>query len=373
MNDDVSLRQSPCGGSIDLTEDYTKHSAASGSEHMPSPEVRVVRIPAGKSNRASWDDFAHRCEASFRCAYDATAIDQSTGRPTFRPILFDILSAEGGQKIGQCAVTKKKADHYSIESIQLLPAHQALWDIALAAVLRELGPARYDYGSHWSIEPPRETALRGVLGVVVEDVTRVVVEAIDFSRWESWDHYLKQVSNNVKRNAARAVRDKPQLRIRVRLGPATMLDFVEVIRLQRAMWNRKEMDVSMAAFGARLLLRTLSLRHHVISAVAIDQARLLATYSGIDFGPNSYYLNGGSEADNGGAAWCLLLHMIKLAYMRTNGQGKFFMGSVRENDPGWNDLHRSRLHCRVNAYPTSVISFSYRRHATDVSSRTPRL
>lgn len=359
MNDDVSSRPSASHDPIDVTDDIVGYNAQSRPDSLPYPTVRAVRIPAGKSNRASWDAFAHRCEASFRCAYDALTVCQRTGKLTFRPILFDILSADGRQKIGQCGITKKYKNQYSIEALQILPEHEALWEPAMAAVLRELGPARYHYGSHWSIEPPREAALRRVPGVVIKDVTHVIIEAIDFSQWESWDHYLRQISNNVRRNAARAAREKPDLRIRVRCRLATLLDFIKVVRLQMSMWNRKHLNASMAAFGARLLLRTLSLRHHAVSAVAIDLGRLLATYSGIEFGPNSYYLNGSSEPDNGGAAWCLLLHVIKQAYTRTNGAGKFFMGSVRVNDPGWTGLHRSRLHLRVNDYTTSLISFSY--------------
>lgn len=359
MTDALSSRQTTFHRSFDFT-DIMRRNAQPRSESVQCPAVRVVKIAAGKNIRVSWDDFAHQCEASFRCAYDAIATYQHTGKLTFSPILFDILLTEDGKKVGQCGVTKNRTNQYVIEVLQMLPAYQALWEPAMAAVLRELGPGRYRYGSHWSIDPPREAALRRVPGVVIEDMTPVIIEAIDFSRWETWDCYLKDVSSNVRRNAARAIKGKPHLRIRIRSGLATLLDFIEVIRLHRTMLERKNMDVSVASFGTRLLLRTLSLRRHIISAVAVEEGRLLATYSGIGFGPNIYYLNGSSATDNGGAAWFLLLHMIKDAHARTNGTGKFFMGSVRADDPGWAGLHRSRLHCRVSDYTTSLVSFSYR-------------
>jgi len=235
----------------------------------------------------------------------------------------------------------------------------------MTAVLRELGPARYHYGSHWSIEPPREENLRHIPGVAIEEVTPAIVEAIDFSRWESWEDYFRQISNNVRRNAARALREKPHLRIRIRLGLAALLDFHKVIYLQWLMNDRKSLNLSMTTLGARLLLRILLLRNHVVSAVAIDEDRILATYSGTEFGSNSYYLNGSSTSDNGGAAWCLLLEMIKHAYTRTNGTGKFVMGSVRTSESGWSGIHRSRLQCRVTDYPTSIISFSYRPYSNE--------
>ena len=256
MTDAFSSRQTTFHRSSDFTLDIMEHNAQSRAESVQYPSVRVVKISADKNIRVLWNEFAHQCEAPFRCAYDALTTYQCTGKLTFSPILFDILT-DGGQKIGQCGVTKNRTNQYSIEALQILPAHQSLWEPAMAAVLREVGPGRYHYGSHWSIDPPREAALRSVLGVVIEDVTPVLIEAIDFSRWETWDRYLKDVSNNVRRNAARAVREKPHLRIRIRSGLASLLDFVEVIRLHRTTLSRKNMDVSIATFGARLLLRTL--------------------------------------------------------------------------------------------------------------------
>ena len=65
---------------------------------------------------------------------------------------------------------------------------------------------------------------------------------------------------------------------------------------------------------------------------AIADGQALAAFSGIEFGKNMYYLTGGSEADNGGAAWHLMLMVIRRAYDRTHGSGKFLMG-IAQNGP----------------------------------------
>jgi hypothetical protein len=77
-------------------------------------------------------------------------------------------------------------------------------------------------------------------------------------------------------------------------------------------------------------------------------------FVGIDFGPNTYYVEGGSRADNEGAAWYLITAMLKRAFHRSSS-GKFVMGCVL-NDPG---LECSRNQCRVTSYPSSIVEFDY--------------
>ncbi len=98
---------------------------------------------------------------------------------------------------------------------------------------------------------------------------------------------------------------------------------------------------------------------YAITAVAIISGSVVATFSGIEFGQNTYYLTGGSEVNNGGAPWYLLLLLIRRTYDRTHGTGKFLMGTVQKSGPGWDGLARSRKQCRVTDFPTSIVTFTY--------------
>jgi hypothetical protein len=101
------------------------------------------------------------------------------------------------------------------------------------------------------------------------------------------------------------------------------------------------------------------MQKHAVSAVVLLDGRALAGFAGIEFGDQTYYMLGGSSGDNGGGAWLLMLTMIRRAYDRTGGAGKFLMGAVRSSEPGWENLSRSREQCRVVEFPSSTVTFTY--------------
>jgi len=145
----------------------------------------------------------------------------------------------------------------------------------------------------------------------------------------------------------------------VRQGLATLLDTPALTGLHHGMASRKRITASLARILSRFLLRTVAMRKYAITAVAIADGQALAAFSGIEFGKNMYYLTGGSEADNGGAAWHLMLMVIRRAYDRTHGSGKFLMGIAQNGGPGWEGLARSREQCRATDFPTSIVTFTY--------------
>ena len=227
------------------------------------------------------------------------------------------------------------------------------------ALLAKIGPGSYRYGSQWNTEPPREQALQYLDGVGVESVESLFVQAIQFSRWSSWDGYMRQVSQNARRNAARAVRTYPMLQVNVHRGPSTLLDMPALTRLNLSMARRKQLTASPTQQLLRLLLRLITMGDYTITAVVTDKRRQLAAFSGIEFGGNTYYMMGGSELENGGAAWHLLLKMIRRAYDRAPATGKFLMGPLEEQSPGWVNLARSREQCRVSNLATSIVRFTF--------------
>ena len=145
--------------------------------------------------------------------------------------------------------------------------------------------------------------------------------------------------------------------------------------LNLSMARAKRLAASPTRQLLRFLLRLITLGDYTITAVISDQKRQLAAFSGIEFGANTYYVMGGSEPQNGGAAWHLLLTMIRRAYHRAPANGQFLMGPVEEESPGWVNLARSREQCRVSNLATSITWFTFSRNAplpvTEQQRKTP--
>ena len=128
------------------------------------------------------------------------------------------------------------------------------------------------------------------------------------------------------------------------------------------MYRRKGLAFEQWRAGLSDLGMILGCPQYAFTAVASGRSRALAAISAVEFGPNLYYANGGSRPDNGGAAWYLTLSMLRRTCERYPGAAKFIMGYV---DYATHDelisggLLRFRRSCRVSAFPTSVVDFSY--------------
>jgi hypothetical protein len=97
-----------------------------------------------------------------------------------------------------------------------------------------------------------------------------------------------------------------------------------------------------------------------MTAVASERGEARAALSGIEFGDNTFYLTGGSTRQNDGAAWHLILTVLRDTFERTSEQGKFVMGQILDkSSPGWESLARSRAQCRASEFETSVMTFRY--------------
>jgi hypothetical protein len=310
--------------------------------------------------------FAQRCGASFRCAYNALAAWQfaASGCNNYMPFRlrrFQIFSEDNGAKIGQCTIAIGHTQRVFVDGLQLLPAYQAFWELAMAALLASLGPGRYRYGSRWNIEPSRELDLQNLSGVNVELIEDLIVQAIDFTCWKSWNDYFRQISNNARRNAKRASTQHPTPTVQIRCGLLTILDVLAITSLHRNTLLRKNIkEASFEVLLSRFLFRFITKHKYSITAVARAGGRTLAAFFGIEFGQNTYYWTGGSRADNRGVAWHLMLETIRHAYNRTHGSGKFLMGTVEESGLGWDNLAWSRKQCRAANFPTSIVTFTYR-------------
>ena len=328
------------------------------------PAIQVVAYRDRIGQSGEWDEFAQECGASFRCARSALRFLQTEHHLWFQVRRLELHLQEFGErrKIGQCAIGVGRHRRVFADGLQLKPGYEMLWQPAMTAVLAALGPGRYRYGSHWSLETPRERELGSLDGIRLERIRPHIVQAVDFGRWSSWEEYFQQISANVRRNARRAL-DNPGLHMRVREGLAGLREMPALLAMQKRLADRKKVPLASRQRQLRLALRTGLLRDHAVTATARSGADCLATYSGVEFGGNSYYLNGASTPDNGGAAWHLLLAMLRRAWDRGPGPRKFVMGTVQAPDDGWEKLDRSRQQCRVSAFPTSVVDFAYRPRA----------
>jgi len=335
----------------------------------PAPPADAVRVRARPLARhrvtwAAWDDFATRCDASFRGSYHHIGVWAAKHWMDHRVALFELLAETGGgaRKIGQCAVgLAKDGRSRFLDRLQLVPGSEGLWDLAIAAVLAETGPGAYEYGDEWSVEPARDALLRRLPGVSLQTVRPLVVQAIDFGRWTSWDEYYRGVVGNVRRSANAATRRYPNLVVDVARGRAAMASIPDLVRLRTRVHARKGLGGGSFGFMLSKAVFTISCARHVISGHVRAGGRPMGAFYGAEFGANTYYLDGASARGNTGASWRLLMSMIARAFDRAP-DGRFVMGFVdyaRHEEAVSGGLLRSRRACRVSDFPTSVVQFRY--------------
>lgn len=301
---------------------------------------------------AKWEAFASRCGASHHCALEHIRFWQLSQRVR----LFEIFRMEHGApaKIGQGAVTLGLRSRRFLDSLQLLPGHDASWKPAMAAILRELGPGRYRYGSAWNLESCRYQDMQSLEALRIESAEPFAVQAVDFSNWADWDSYLHGVSNNARRNAKRSTQAHPDRTMPLHQRWAMLGKVRQLTRLRLAVCRRKGLEFQTMREWLRATIRAVIWRRYAFIACFEARAQTLAMFSGIHCGGNTYYLEGASREGNEGASWSLMLAMLQRGYER-NPHGFFVMGIVSPDA----NLSRSRAQCRVSDHPTSIIKFHY--------------
>ena len=313
---------------------------------------------------AAWDTFAQSCGASFRCAHRATRAWQLEHHLWFRVLRFDLIlvATQTRQKIGQCAVGVGRNMSVFADGIQLLPGYNQFWSQAMQAVLAEVGPGKFHYGSEWSLEPCRLEMLNRLNSVQVTRVRSIDVQAVDFNQWPNWDDYFQAVSPNIRRNVKKAHRSYPDIRYVERRKTGVYWDFLALQISRYCLFRRKGVRRSFQSIVLRSLFRLLFTNKYAISARCDTETCTLAHYSGIDFGQDSFFLEASARPNSQGASWFLLMAVMARAHQRSKGQGRFVMGpdeQLDRGDPAWEGLVRSRQQCRVVSHPTSVITFIY--------------
>jgi hypothetical protein len=325
--------------------------------------VVATEVRLGGIDRAAWNAAAARSGASWRMALQNLRITGAKLMMSGRLKLFEFHEMRSGAavRIGQCAVIQRANAFEFCDRLQLAPEHCDKWSAAMEAVLRRLGPGAYKYGWEWNLEPAREDAFARISGVKVISVRPITVQGVEFSRWPSWEVYWRQVSNNSRRDFARADKTYPDLRIVVRRGFSALRGCFALVRARAAMYRRKGLEFDSVRALTSCMAGVIFSPGSSVLAFAASGDRILSILHGFEFGETTYYVAGASGQGVNGAGWRLQLSMIKAAYDR-HPDGKFLLGYVDyalHDEAIGGDLLRSRRAVRATDWPTSEVCFAY--------------
>lgn len=327
-------------------------------------EVGVRRVGFGGVTASDWDSFGTACSASMKSTHAHLRGWRFKNMLRCRLSLFEFFALVDGEsrKIGQCAVgLAKTGNHVFLDKLLLLPRYAPLWRRAMSAVLAETGAGDYEYGWEMSLEPSREADLTGIPGVTVSSTTPLVVQAIDFRQWPTWDAYYWGMRKGARQSAQFAQRDIPDLSLVTLRGWRALTGVQALAKLKIGLSARKKIALRMPTLVISYVASTLLAPSQTITRLAKSRGRVLAAYYGVEVGSNFYYLEAASVPNNQGAAWALLISMIRRSY-ELDPQGRFIMGYVNyatHDETVGGGLLRSRSACRVTDYPTSIAAFSY--------------
>ena len=312
---------------------------------------------------AVWDSFAQGCDCSARSSRAHAIAWMLKYRFKYRFRLFEIFAENAGvrRKIGQCALGLSKGGNVFLDRIALLPDELGHWSSAMSAVLRAAGPGRFQYGWELNVEPRREAELEAIPGVSLETVTPLVVQAIDFSQWESWDAFMRAMRKGARQSAQFARRDIPDLKIESWRGRNCARAVPALLRLRTDLSKRKSLGLRWPSLVASYLGWMFLCPAYTRASLVRGNGRALAVNFRTEFGSNTYYLEAGSVVGNQGASWALVISTIREAYDR-DPCGRFVMGYINfatHDEEVGGGLVRSRTAVRAVDYPTSVVTFKY--------------
>jgi hypothetical protein len=321
--------------------------------HAPAKEkviIQEVRLAVV----SDWDTFAQACNVTFLCSRANVSAERLRSHVRFFEAYLE------GAKVAQCAVAfrrfgKTRDTGRFVDGMQLLPEYAALWGQIMQGMLRILGQGRYYYGTEWSIEEDRTNDLTALHGITIQTVLPHVTHGVDFSRWPSWEAYRRAISNNVRRNAAKALKIDPKTEILIDYGIGTIIATIPFMRMRSLMHYRKGLDFNVLEQAMRYVTRMLLMRERGYTARVVHLGKVVSYFCGIDFGRHTFYTYGTSMPEKTGAAWLLILDMLQRSW---KPGGKFLMGQA-ETDAGRDNLFLFRQHCRVSDFPSAIVQFTY--------------
>lgn len=288
-----------------------------------------------------WDRFVQQCRASFLCSWKVVSAE----RLRRRVLLFEVhekSSAGVTHKVGQCALSVAKARVKFLDCLQLLPAHDHLWERGMHLLIERLGPGTYEYGSLWNQETRRLlTAPR--TASIKDDVFQI--DRINFAEWPDFAAYRRAVSENIRRDYKKAA--AASAAVVLRTGTAALGELSSFVRLRREVMRRQGEPHSTAEDFARHALKLFCLGTGAFIATVRTGDRCHAAFFGVEFGDSFYYLAGGTEDRCQGFGSFLFLTLLEQWFTKRPA-GRLYLGShigepTIHTYTGGNLLYRRKL------------------------------
>ena len=325
-------------------------------------------ILVGKSTVTEdlFDEFAMACGATYQATIRHARVTAALEQGVFRIQRFDIWTSDElgtKKKIGQFLITKGSRNLKFHPGICLLQGHEHLWSEAMRMALEALGDGRYIYGARFNLEDPREDKIKCIRGAYIIEVHDHVVEAVDFSQWPTWNHYVKNISNNIRRNIKYFADNTQDYDIEIKTGIQFIRHIPSLVFSRYKMYRRKSVKCSPYDMVRMYLTRLLSSGSNSYSARLQINKSNKATFSGIQFGALDFYMDGASDDNVRGCGSFLVLEMLARFFNRSPN-GKFVLGSdpnpIRDQDSKYTTRHRYRQDLIISYFPTSTVEFYYK-------------
>jgi hypothetical protein len=162
----------------------------------------------------------------------------------------------------------------------------------------------------------------------------------------------------------KAVKDDPHLTLAIRYGIGAIRDVYALPRMRVLTGARKGLTAKGIVGVNRLIpmvryaARTILFGQMAYTAKVIHHQRVAAYFAGIDFGLQTFYLDGASIPNNSGASWFLMLKMLHRVW---KPDAKVLLGMYQpgEDWAGRDNILLSRRHLRAQELPCAMIWFRY--------------
>jgi hypothetical protein len=321
--------------------------------------LELIETPIRLYRPRQWDEFAWRCGASFMSAWSVVRL----ARLTNRIVVIEIFIIDGthSHKIGQCALVVKRREVKFIDRLMLLPEYRSEWAACVSAIVERFGPRAYRYGSHWNEEEPCDVPVPQSYSVEQKWSRDFHVDAVDLSQWTDFDHYLESISNNVRRDLAKAACEI-RVAVRTRCGWPAVLDISALTAVRRHVMqkNHKPFSAILDAFVHLGKIAVFGSRACVVTAS--HNSKKLAALFCIEFGDCLYYVSGGVLPNDVGLGSLIMIKTIE-RWHADHPRGRFVMGYAKgQNSPeeytGGALLYRRKLRVRSRHGVEFTIKFS---------------
>jgi hypothetical protein len=294
------------------------------------PELKISERAFASFKPREWDNFVLASGGSFLGSWGVLR-----ARRLFDSVKLLEFHADNGvvaQKVGQCAVIVRRGKVIFLDRICLKPTYEHLWGRCFRLVTQGFRAKTYHYGSHWNLEQRSEiSALDGCAAEAMLD-DQFHIDLIDFRDWTDFEAYFRSVSENVRRDYRKA--KSTEARVETRRGLAALRDVFALVRLRAEVKRKNHVRSSFFADYFVHVAKLAVLRQSgFITTVRMDGI-CYSAFFGIEFGPNLYYISGGTTNNRYGFGSYLFLTLIQ-NWFAEHPDGKFVMGFCSGHRDDW--------------------------------------